>query len=54
MKKYNLNLELNIKENRAVKKYTVEDLNHKTINLINKIYYMDFLCFNYKMIQLNS
>lgn len=54
MKKYNLNLELNIKENQGVKKFNVEDLNHKTINLINKIYYMDFLCFNYKMIQLNS
>lgn len=50
MKKYNLNINLNRHENNTEKKFNINDFNEDTINLINNIYYNDFINFNYSFI----
>jgi hypothetical protein len=49
MQKYNLNISLNIKSNTGNKKYTINDFDTETIELINNVYAQDFEMFNYKI-----
>lgn len=51
MKKYKLNIKLNKTNNKCKhnKKFTVKSFNTELIKLINKIYYKDFITFNYTM-----
>ena len=51
MKKYNMNIKLDIKINVGKnKKFSINDFDNETINLINKVYKRDFILFNYKFI----
>ena len=53
MKKYNLKLELNVKDNSNQKFFTIHDFDKQTINLINKVYHKDFKIFNYEKIKID-
>ena len=52
MKKYNLNIKFNRKDNQSMysKKFTIKSFTPKLIKLINKVYHDDFLTFGYKKI----
>lgn len=50
MKKYNLNLKLDIHKYKSNKIFSVKDFDKETIELINKVYHKDFELFNYKKI----
>jgi len=48
--KEKITLDIHHNQARKLKKYSVEDLDNETIKLINKVYFKDFILFNYKMI----
>lgn len=48
MKIYNLNIELNIRQNKSFKIFNEKNLSKKTIDLINEVYDKDFSFFNYQ------
>ena len=51
MRKYNLNIELDLHNNKSVSKYfTVNDFSIELIKLINKVYHKDFELFDYEKI----
>jgi hypothetical protein len=50
MKKYKLNIKLNIHTNTNNKFFTIKDFDEETIKLINDVYYKDFVTFNYKFL----
>jgi hypothetical protein len=50
MKKYNMNVELDRYDNNTFKIFGIHDFDKKTIELINTVYYNDFIKFNYSLI----
>jgi Sulfotransferase family len=50
MKKYNLNITLNMKSNESIKQYSVKDFSNTLIKLINEVYAKDFELFGYDKI----
>ncbi|MBA42757.1 MAG: hypothetical protein CMF62_01965 [Magnetococcales bacterium] len=47
MKKYKIPITLNKKNNSNLKKFTINDMNDELVNLIQTVYYKDFIKFNY-------
>ena len=50
MSKYNLDIILDRHDNNSEKKFTINNLTNDTILLINKVYYNDFIKFNYSFL----
>ncbi len=48
MKKYNIDICYTYKHSISKKKFSISDITRKNINLINKIYNLDFIYFNYE------
>ena len=46
MLKYNINITLDINDNISDKKFTIDDMNEQTINIINVVYKKDFKLFS--------
>lgn len=52
MKKYNLDLKLDLHEYKTTKIFSIRDFDEETIKLINTVYDKDFTLFNYQKINL--
>jgi len=50
MRLYNINLSLNKNDNKSLKRFSVNDFSSELINLINKVYSLDFEIFSYPKI----
>lgn len=49
MNEYNINLSLDRHDNKTEKKFTINDFDDNTLELINTVYHNDFIMFNYQM-----
>ena len=54
MKKYSLNIELDIIKNKSNRIFTVDSFSPKLIKLINTVYDKDFKMFDYKKIYVDE